>query len=327
MSKRVLITGGAGFISSHLADELLEHGYRVRALDVLSPQVHGPERKRPEYLDPEVEWFRVGEYERGERVLADLKAVGVQDLRINVSWADWCTREGQEWYAWLFPRLAEEVTLLPCFLSTPPSLGVVPKPSSPPRAPKAYADFLDLMITRFGAFFDHIELWNQPSNLADRLLSSGRSVTVSDNLSRPGVDQNLRWLRERHGDRLHIEVADIRDRYALRRAVRSAQQVYHFAVQVAVTTSLTNPVLDFEVNACGTLNLLEALRSLRTPPPLVFTSTNKVYGDLSDIRLGEHDSRYEPEDLLVRRYGINETARWTSTAHMIVPRGQRTNTS
>ena len=112
-----------------------------------------------------VEWFRVGEYERVARVLADLKAVGVKNLRTSVSWADWCSREGQEWYAWLFPRLAAEVTLLPCFLYTPPSLGVVSKTSSPPREPKAYADFLDLMITRFGAFFDHIELWNQPSNL------------------------------------------------------------------------------------------------------------------------------------------------------------------
>jgi CDP-paratose 2-epimerase len=416
------------------------------------------------------------------------------------------------------PRLAEEVNLLPCFLYTPPSLGVVSKTSSPPREPKAYADFLDLMITQFGAFFEQVELWNQPSNLfywdwrldpewwifsemvggaaywarhrgkktvlagmcptdphwlavmcergvmqyidvvgvhgfpgtwecdwddwstilakvwavleiykvkpqvwitetgfstwrhdergqlqafveamaapvvrlywysahdlhpdlphqdgfhvderhyhfglkgadaapkllfrlgasdgltavrdvawlepsvprrrdrrrpvlitggagfigtnlADRLLSSGRSVTVFDNLSRPGVDQNLRWLRERHGDQVHIEVADIRDRFALRGAVRSARRVYHFAAQVAVTTSLTDPILDFEVNASGTLNLLEVLRTLRNPPPLVFTSTNKIYGDLSDISLTKNGSRYEPEDLLIRRHGINE---------------------
>jgi CDP-paratose 2-epimerase len=144
------------------------------------------------------------------------------------------------------------------------------------------------------------------TNLADRLLTSGRPVLVFDNLSRPGVDQNLRWLRERHGGRVHIEVADVRDRYALRQAVRSVREVYHFAAQVAVTTSLTDPVLDFEVNACGTLHLLEALRGLQHPPPLVFTSTNKVYGDLQDISLTKNGTRYEPEDLLIRRYGISE---------------------
>jgi CDP-paratose 2-epimerase len=144
------------------------------------------------------------------------------------------------------------------------------------------------------------------TNLANRLLISGRPVLVFDNLSRPGVDENLRWLRERHGNQVQVEVADVRDRYALREAARSAGQVYHFAAQVAVTTSLTDPVFDFEVNACGTLNLLEALRTLENPPPLIFTSTNKVYGDLSDISLTQNCTRYEPEDLLIRRYGINE---------------------
>jgi CDP-paratose 2-epimerase len=465
-----------------------------------------------------VEWFRPGEYERVEHVLADLRRLGVKELRTAVSWADWYTIEGQEWYAWLLPRLAGEINILPCFHYTPPSLGIVPKTTAPPREPKAYADFLDLMITRFGAYFDWVELWNEPNNLldwdwrldpewwtfsemiggaaywaqqrgkktvlagmcpmdpywlalmcergvipyidalgvhgfpgtwefdwegwsavlakvrevldrykarpqvwitetgfstwrhdergqlqafidaiaapvervywysaydlhpdlphqegfhaderhyhfglkgadgtpkllfrlaaniglaavrnvswletapalrpkdrrqvlitggagfvgtnlADRLLSAGQSVLVFDNLSRPGVDQNLQWLRQRHGDRVHIEVADVRDRYALRRAVRSASQVYHFAAQVAVTTSLTDPVLDFEVNACGTLNLIEALRSMHNPPPLVFTSTNKVYGNLIDISLTKNCTRYEPQDILIRRYGINE---------------------
>jgi CDP-paratose 2-epimerase len=435
-----------------------------------------------------------------------------------VSWADWHTREGQEWYGWLLPRLAAEVRVLPCFLYTPPSLGVTQKTAAPPRVPQAYADFLDLMITRFGDCFEWVELWNEPNNLldwdwrldpewrtfsamigaaaywvqqrgkktvlagtcptdpywlelmcergvmrhidvvgvhgfpgtwefgwdgwpanlmkvqnvldrhdvkariwitetgfstwrhdergqlqafvdviglpvdrlywyavqdlhpdlphqdgfhaderhyhfglkradgapkllyrlgthgglksvrdtawlgaslprrrdkrrpalitggagfigtnlADRLLTSGRPVLIFDNLSRSGVDQNLCWLRERHGSQVRVDVADVRDRYALREAVRSAAQVYHFAAQVAVTTSLNDPVSDFEVNACGTLHLLEALRSLRNPPPLVFTSTNKVYGDLADVNLTANDLRYEPADLLMRRYGINE---------------------
>jgi CDP-paratose 2-epimerase len=465
-----------------------------------------------------VEWFRPGEYEQVERALADCRVLGVKALRTAVSWADWYTRAGQEWYAWLLPRLAAEIDLLPCFLYTPPSLGLEPKTAAPPRNPQAYADFLDQMITRFGAYFEWVELWNEPNNLldwdwrldptwrifnemisraaywaqhrgkktvlagmcptdphwlnlickrgvmqyidvvgvhgfpgtwecdwvdwpailakvrkvldrygvksqvwitetgystwrhhergqlqafvdaiaapvdriywyaaydlhpdlphqqgfhaderhyhfglkradgtpkllfrlaanagltalhdvswlgdspvprqkqkgqvlitggagfiganvADRLLTAGHSVLVFDNLSRQGVDQNLRWLRQRHGDRLQVEVADIRDRYALRRAVRSAEQVYHFAAQVAVTTSLANPVLDFEVNACGTVNLLEALRTMDNPPPVVFTSTNKVYGHLGDISLTKHGTRYEPEDLLTSRYGINE---------------------
>lgn len=144
------------------------------------------------------------------------------------------------------------------------------------------------------------------TNLADRLVEEGRRVLVFDNLSRPGVEQNLRWLCERHGNDLQVQVADVRDRFALLRAVRSAQQVFHFAAQVAVTTSVAHPVHDFEVNALGTVNLLEALRSAPDPPPLVFTSTNKVYGNLCDVALAEHGRRYEPVDDALRKAGIGE---------------------
>jgi CDP-paratose 2-epimerase len=437
----------------------------------------------PEYRGEKVvglvEWFRPGESVQVEDVLANCRALGVKALRTAVSWADWHTRAGQEWYTWLLSRLAAEIDLLPCFLYTPPSLGVEPKSAAPPRDPKAYADFLDQMITLFGAHFEWVELWNEPNNLldwdwrlapewwifsemigraaywaqrrskktvlagmcptdphwlalicergviryidavgihgfpgtwefdwagwpailtrlravleqygvnprlwitetgystwrhdergqvktfvdasaapvdrlywysahdlhpdlphqegfhaderhyhfglrcadgtpkllfrlasqaglatlrdvswleasavprcdkrrhvlitggagfigtnlADHLLTAGQPVLIFDNLSRQGVDQNLRWLRQRHGGRLQVEVADVRDRYALRRAVHAAKQVYHFAAQVAVTTSLTNPSLDFEVNAGGTFNLLEALRTMHAPPP------------------------------------------------------------
>ncbi|HLH18225.1 MAG TPA: GDP-mannose 4,6-dehydratase [Bryobacteraceae bacterium] len=464
-----------------------------------------------------VEWFRPGEYERVETVLADLRALGVRDLRTRICWADWYTSEGDGWYAWLLPRLARDVHILPCFVYTPPSLGVVPKFSSPPQTPKAYADFIDVMITRFGEFFDWVELWNQPNhlnewdvrmdpgwsifsemiggaaywartrgkktvlpglwpadldwldlmhargvlayidavgvhgypgtsefewrgfereagavrerlaalgvkpqlwitqagfstwrgeesaqarafvealdapvdrvywhaaqdrhpdpagidsfhsdereyhyglkradgspkllfriwaeggldavresirtddrhrpggrrqkhvlitggagfigaNLADRILTSGRSVLIYDDLSRPGVGQNLDWLRQRHGERVRVEVADIRNRQALRGAVRSAEQVFHFAAQVAVTTSLQDPLHDFEVNVGGTLNLLEEIRALESPPPLLFTSTNKVYGGLADLELEKNGTRYQPLDAAVRT-GISE---------------------
>jgi CDP-paratose 2-epimerase len=147
------------------------------------------------------------------------------------------------------------------------------------------------------------------TNLAARLLEQGRQVVVFDNLSRPGVDRNLVWLRERYGDRVRLELGDIRDAAAVRAAVAGATQVFHFAAQVAVTTSLVDPIEDFEVNAGGTMNLLEAIRACPTPPPLVFTSTNKVYGDLEDVRLAEHETRYEPTDEALRSTGIGETQR------------------
>jgi len=143
------------------------------------------------------------------------------------------------------------------------------------------------------------------SNLADRLLSSGRRVLIYDNLSRPGVERNVESLREAHGERLSVEIADVRDADALRRAVRGADQVFHFAAQVAVTTSLVDPRLDFEVNIGGTLNLLEAIRSMENPPPLLFTSTNKVYGALADLPLTRNGTRYQPLDAALRT-GIAE---------------------
>jgi CDP-paratose 2-epimerase len=512
-----------------------------------------------------VEWFRPGEYQQVEQVLADLKTIGVEQLRTGFSWADWYTPQGQEWYNWLIPRLAQDVQVLPCFHYLPPSIGIVPKTSSPPRNPKDYADFIDVMITRFGEYFEWIELWNEPNNLNDwdwrldpdwrifcemvggaaywaqhrgkktvlagmspvdpnllsilcdrgvvtyidaigihgfpgtwefdwqewpikvakvrevldryrlepeiwitetgfstwkhdehgqlraflqaiaapvdrmywyaaydlhpdlptqdglhsdvrhyhmgfkrsdstpkllyrlwatdgleavqdiaemeswkvrkqlqveswqvedcseltfnlqpsipqpsnlqspnlqpglrphlrsgaglttfqpsnpvlitggagfigtnlahRLLSAGQRVLLFDNLSRPGVEQNLRWLQQRHGDLVQIQVADVRDRFALRQALKNTSQVFHFAAQVAVTTSLTNPLHDFEINALGTLNLLEELRSLSSPPPLIFTSTNKVYGRLPDIELQPNCNRYQPVEVL---RGISE---------------------
>ncbi|MBW4561506.1 MAG: GDP-mannose 4,6-dehydratase [Mojavia pulchra JT2-VF2] len=465
-----------------------------------------------------LEWFRPGEYERVDWLLADLKRLGVTQLRTGFSWADWHTSQGQEWYAWLFPKLAQSVNILPCFHYTPPSLGIEPKTSAPPRQPKDFADFLDLMITKFGKYFEWVELWNEPNNLNDwdwrldpewnifaemigaaaywsqqrgkktvlagmapsdanwlrrigqkgvlayidavgihgfpgtwefdweewavkveqvqevlaqfnadaqvwitetgfstwkhdehaqleafisaiaapvkrvywyagydlqpdqptqdglycdvrhyhmglkradgspkllyrlwadsgldavrnalelgkpapiecheqrpvlitggagfigtnlahRLLSSGRTVLIFDNLSRPGVEANLRWLREVHGDRVQIQIADIRDSYAITEAVQCAEQIFHLSAQVAVTTSLKNPIHDFEVNIRGTLNLLEAMRNMENPPPLVFTSTNKVYGDLQDIKLQLNSKRYQPVDELIRNSGISE---------------------
>ena len=158
------------------------------------------------------------------------------------------------------------------------------------------------------------------SNLADRLLRDGREVVVFDTLARPGVERNLAWLRAAHGERVTFVRGDVRDRDAVREAVRdgggagAAGDVYHFAAQVAVTTSLGDPGDDFDVNARGTLNVLEAVRALRDETgyaaPVLFTSTNKVYGELSDVAEARSPGgarRYEPADAALAATGIAES--------------------
>ncbi len=473
-----------------------------------------------------VAWFRPGEHARVEQVLASARALGIRSLRTGLSWADWYAPQGEDWYAWLLPRLSREVEVLPCLSYTPPALGVEPMTSAPPRNPKAYADFLDVFVTKFGACFEWIELWNEPnnpvqwdtrldpdwltfctmigaaaywmrhrgkrvllggmspidpdwlrlmfergvmqyidavglhgfpgtweptwggwsseigrvqkvleqhgsqariwisetgfstwrhdergqlraflealeapvdrvywkdledldpeapgksgfhvdereyhfgllrtdgtpkllyrlwsaegvegvretfratapihpvrdgskpvvitggagfvgSNVADRFLRDGRRVVLFDNLSRPGVEQNFRWLRERHGDAVQLELGDVRDRFAIRRALQlggGAESVFHFAAQVAVTTSLVAPIGDAHVNVLGTLNLLEEVRALRDRPSVIYTSTNKVYGELADVALeqiadGEAE-RWQPVDPELRARGIAES--------------------
>jgi len=464
-----------------------------------------------------VEWFRPGEQAHVRQVLADLKELGVTELRTGVSWADYFTPEGKDWYQWLIPTLAREVNILPCFLYTPPSLGIRPKTSSPPHTPKAYADFLDVFITDLGEYFEWVELWNEPNNrteydftldygwfkfgemvggaaywakhrgkktvlggmspidpnwlhvmfergvmqyidavsihgfpdvfdqlwdgweanieavrevldqhhcpaelwvteagfstwqfdefkqlkefnkvrqtnvdrvywysardldlslptvggfhvdereyhfglkrtdgtpkllyrlwaehgldgledlayikrdtealsrqpytlitggagfvgtnLAKRLLEMGKRVLVFDNLSRPGVERNLQWLHDTYGDQLEVYVGDIRDLQTVKKVMQHAEAVFHFAAQVAVTTSLDLPLNDFEINARGIINLLEAIRAQPVPPPLVFTSTNKVYGGLEDLKFVSNGSRYHPTDRYIKAHGISE---------------------
>ena len=144
------------------------------------------------------------------------------------------------------------------------------------------------------------------TNLADRLLASGHSVVVLDNLSRPGVDQNAIWLQQRYGRKIRIIVGDVRAREDVERALKGVSRVFHFAAQVAVTTSMVDPKTDFEINVGGTLNLLECIRKMETPPPLVYTSTNKVYGGLEDIRLHPADTRCEPVDGHLQQHGVSE---------------------
>jgi CDP-paratose 2-epimerase len=142
------------------------------------------------------------------------------------------------------------------------------------------------------------------SNLAARLASEGYRVRLFDNLSRSGVEQNLRWLLNENGEQIEFIRGDVRDEEALTKAVWGCGIVYHFAAQVAVTTSLHSPADDFEVNARGTLNVLETIRRQKHPPDLIFTSTNKVYGSLRDLPLREHGDCYKGTDY--RFPGIDE---------------------
>jgi len=147
------------------------------------------------------------------------------------------------------------------------------------------------------------------SNLAAALAGRGRNVLVLDNLSRPGARENAKWLTARHGNRVTIEVADVRQEEALRAPVSGAAAIMHLAGQVAVTTSLQEPVEDFEINVRGTLNLLETVRRHNPRAPIIFASTNKVYGELlKEQTVRRVNGRYAPEGSRLAR-GVSEDAR------------------
>lgn len=464
-----------------------------------------------------LEWFRPGEYEEVRNTLDDLEKLGIKHLRTGISWADWYREGTEEWYDWLFKELHNKVEILPCFLYTPPSIGEAPRTSSPPKYLKSYADFIDVMIEKYGDYFDWVELWNEPNNqieydftldyswnkfskmidmaaywakqkgkktllggmspidpnwlqmmaeygtlenidaigihgfphvfdqqwtswddkitqvkkvlkrfdlekelwiseagfstwqndevkqfeefknvlktsadrvywyslndlnpknptvggfhldereyyfglkktngtrkllykllekggveniqnhsyihkrykvdsaekyslitggagfigtnLAERLLREGKKVMIYDSLFRDGVEENLQWLQKEFPENLFIQIADIREKRILEECVKNANEVFHFSSQVAVTTSLTHPVLDFEVNLQGTFNVLEAIRKSEHKPPLIFTSTNKVYGDLNDLNMQPNGTRYFPSDAHIEKNGISE---------------------
>jgi CDP-paratose 2-epimerase len=121
-------------------------------------------------------------------------------------------------------------------------------------------------------------------NAASYFLDAGWTVTLLDDLSGAGSERNLAFARAAFGARLGFIRADVRDRAALDRAVQGQDAILHLAAQVAVTTSIVDPVADFEVNAGGTLNLLEAVRAYAPEAALVYASTNKVYGQLVGVQ-------------------------------------------
>lgn len=137
------------------------------------------------------------------------------------------------------------------------------------------------------------------SNWTERLLRTTTArIQVFDNLSRAGSRHNLDYLQNLAGSsgRLHITVGDVRDAALVSSVVRGASEIYQFAAQVAVTTSLVDPRLDFEVNLGGTFNILEAARKHGKKPFLLFTSTNKVYGNLGEAHWRVQGNRYVATD-------------------------------
>ncbi len=145
------------------------------------------------------------------------------------------------------------------------------------------------------------------TNLAEALLTRGERVRVVDNLSRAGAEINLRRLRARAREPARVRARRRAGPPRTAPGPRGATSVFHFAAQVAVTSSLEDPGLDFGVNLQGTVQLLEELRRLPEAPSLVFTSTNKVYGSLEDVEVERVGEQWLPSDRRLRRRGVDET--------------------
>ena len=146
------------------------------------------------------------------------------------------------------------------------------------------------------------------SNLAERFLEmSETQVRIFDNLSRSGVTRNVEWLKGKAFNNLEVIEGDIRDVNAVRKAVDGVSEIFHFAAQVAVTASVEDPALDFQVNAVGTFNVLDAARQSKRKPFVLFTSTNKVYGALESVPVVAEGTRYRAKEAGFR--GVSESER------------------
>lgn len=141
------------------------------------------------------------------------------------------------------------------------------------------------------------------SNYVARLLKRGDAVTIFDNLSRAGSRKNIDWLKTSFSDSFRLIEADIRNDQILENAVKDMDVIVHLAGQVAVTTSVLSPREDFEINALGTINVLEAARKSKNKPIVLYSSTNKVYGGMEDIKVQENETNYSYVDF---PFGIPE---------------------
>lgn len=136
------------------------------------------------------------------------------------------------------------------------------------------------------------------SNYVYRLLKRGEKVIIYDNFVRAGAPRNLEWLKKEFGESaFEVIVGDVRDAARIAEAGKSADVIVHLASQVAVTTSVINPREDFEINALGTFNVLEAARLSGKKPIVIYSSTNKVYGGMDDVEVVEDATRWHYKDL------------------------------
>lgn len=143
------------------------------------------------------------------------------------------------------------------------------------------------------------------TNASKSFALKGHNVYVIDNLSRKGSKENLKFLRDKGA--LTFEQIDIKNGEALIKYFKDSSPfdaILHLAAQVAVTTSINNPKEDFDTNALGTLNLLEATREFSPDSIFIYSSTNKVYGSLEDVVISERNNYYE---LVKPKSGIPET--------------------
>ena len=137
------------------------------------------------------------------------------------------------------------------------------------------------------------------SNYVHRLLKRGEKVTIFDNFSRGGAPRNFDWLKSEFGESaFDVIVGDVKDAEKITASAKSADVIVHLAGQVAVTTSVTDPREDFESNALGTFNVMEAARLSGEKPIVLYASTNKVYGGMEDVELFEESARWRYKDLL-----------------------------
>ena len=139
------------------------------------------------------------------------------------------------------------------------------------------------------------------SNLAAHFIKKGKEVTIFDSLSRNGTRSNIKWL-ESIGKYKLIK-GDIRKFADCKKAVSGQDAILHLAAQVAVTTSVNDPESDFQINALGTFNMLEAARALKEKPVFIFSSTNKVYGGMENVKVIEKSGQYIYQDF---PFGISE---------------------
>lgn len=142
------------------------------------------------------------------------------------------------------------------------------------------------------------------TNLASHYLAKGHRVTILDNFSRAGSERNAEWLRDAYGDDVAIVTGDVRQPQLVSDLCEGMDVVYHEAAQVAVTTSVTDPRTDFEINALGTFNVLEAVRQSSSRPIVVYASTNKVYGEMTNVDVIEEQTRYRYDGL---PFGVPES--------------------